>query len=235
MRAWPNHQYNSLAYNKMEQKLLQKKKEKGKIKLNAEQKMTLHALQKQKQVLEMKEWLFVIGFIGIASLLRVPMQIIPNAEPLTFFALLSGWLFGWKKGILAGASSLYLSNFFVFGGQGPWTVFQIIGYGLVGFMGSLLRKKATMFEVLVLTFIATLSLQLIFNLGWSIFIGFNFFAAMLTGLIFTAIHIISNLIFATLLPKARKMVYETGKFDEKELCTALIAELNSRMPKKHSS
>lgn len=221
----------------MEQKLLQKKKEKEKEKtgLNAEQKMALHALQKQKQILEMKEWLFVIGFIGIASLLRVPMQIIPNAEPLTFFALLSGWLFGWKKGILAGASSLYISNFLVFGGNGPWTIFQIIGYGLVGFLGSLLRKKATMLEVLSMSLIATLSLQLIFNLGWSIFIRLNFFAAMLTGLIFTAVHIASNLIFATALPKVRKMAYEKGKFDENELCTALIAELDSRMPKKHSS
>ena len=58
---------------------------------------------------------------------------------------------------------------------------------------------------------------------------------MLTGLIFTAIHIISNVIFATLLPKARKIVYETGKFDEKELCSNLIAELNGRMPRKQSS
>ncbi len=218
----------------MEQKLLQKKKEKEKekAKLNAEQRMALHALQKQKQLLELKEWMFVIGFIGIASLLRVPMQVIPNMEPLTFFALLSGWLFGWKKGILAGASSLYISNFLVFGGQGPWTIFQVIGYGLVGFLGSLLRKKATMAEVLILTFIATLSLQLIFNLGWSIFIGFNFFAAMLTGIIFTAVHIASNLVFATALPKVKKTVYEKGKFDEKELCTALIAELNGRMPAK---
>ena len=226
MRAW---------HDKMEQELLQKKKEKQKTKLNAEQKMALHALQKQKQILELKEWLFVIGFIGIASLLRVPMQIIPNAEPLTFFALLAGWLFGWKKGILAGTSSLYISNFLVFGGNGPWTIFQVIGYGLVGFLGSLLRKKATMFEVLSMAFIATLSLQLIFNLGWSIFIGFNFFMAMLTGLVFTAVHIASNLIFATLLPRIRKMVYETGKFDEKELCSNLIAELNSRMPRKQSS
>ena len=105
-------------HDKMDLKLLQKAKEKEKIKSHAIQKMALHALQKQMQILELKEWLFIIGFIGMASLLRVPMQIIPNAEPLTFFALLSGWLFGWKKGIIAGASSLYLSNFLVFGGQG---------------------------------------------------------------------------------------------------------------------
>jgi energy-coupling factor transport system substrate-specific component len=220
---------------KMELKLLHKRKSKANSKLDSKQKVALHALQKQMQVLELKEWLFVVGFAGAASLLRVPMQAIPNVEPLTFFALLAGWLFGWKKGIVAGVSSLYISNFLVFGGQGLWTIFQVAGYGLVGFFGSLLRKKSTLLEVLGITFIATISLQLIFNLGWSILIGFNVFAAILTGLIFTVVHVISNLIFAVFLPKVRKVIYEKGKFDEKELCSNLIAELNSRMRRKQGN
>lgn len=217
----------------MELKLLLKKKGKEKAGLNFEQKMALHALQKQKEIIEMKEWLFIIGFVGIASLLRVPMQVLPNVEPLTFFALLAGWLFGSKKGALAGVSSLYISNFLVFGGHGPWTIFQAFGYALVGFLGGLLRKKSGVVEVLSITLIATISLQLIFNLGWSIMIGFNFLAAMLTGAIFTIIHIASNIVFATLLPKARKLVYEKGRFNEKELCNDLIAQLADRVPKKH--
>lgn len=214
--------------------LKKKKKSLEKAGLKSEQKMALHALQKQKQILELKEWLFIMGFIGIGSLLRVPMQAFPNVEPLTFFALLTGWLFGWKKGAMAGASSLYISNFLVFGGQGPWAIFQVIGYGLVGFLGGFLRKKSTLLEVLLITLIATITLQLIFNLGWSIIIGFNFLAAMVTGFIFTITHVVSNLVFATLLPKVRKIVYESGKFDEKQLCANLIAELTNRVPKKHS-
>lgn len=218
----------------MELKLLLKKKEKRKVKdelkeeleLKPEQKMALYALQKQKQVLELKEWLLVIGFIGIASLLRVPMQVLPNVEPLTFFTLLTGWLFGSKKGALVGISSLYISNFLVLGGQGPWTIYQVIGYGLVGFLGGLLRKKSTILEVLTIALVATIILQLILNLGWSLMIGLNFFTAMITGLIFTIVHIVSNLIFATLLPKAKKFVYEKGKFNEKAICNELIAQLN---------
>ncbi len=209
-----------------------KQENKAEVKISPEQRMALHALQKQKQILELKEWLALIGFVGAATLLRPLMQAFPNVEPLTFFALLAGWLFGSRKGMMVGISSLYLSNFLVFGGQGPWTIFQLIGYGLVGFLGGLLRKKSSMLEVLAVTLIATISLQLIFNLGWSLMIGFNFLAVMMTGIIFTATHIISNLIFATLLPKARELVYEKGKFNEKELCDNLIAELNSRMPAK---
>ena len=223
----------------MELRLLTKKRSRKKIEakqeIAPEQKMALHALQKQKQALDMKEWLAAAAFVGIASLLRVMMQAFPNVEPLTFFALLSGWLFGSKKGALVGISSLYLSNFLVLGGQGPWTIFQIIGYGLAGFLGGMLRKKSSVWEVLAITLIATISLQLIFNLGWSLMIGINFLVAMITGLVFSVIHVVSNLAFATLLPKARKLVYEKFKFNERELCNALIAELNSRMPAKQHS
>ena len=223
----------------MEQKLLLKKKKKKEEKeeLKSEQKMALHALQKQKQILELKEWLFILGFIDAGSLLRVPMQAFPNVEPLTFFALLTGWLFGWKKGAMVGASSLYISNFLVFGGQGPWVIFQVIGYGLVGFLGGFLRKKSGIFSAMGLAFLATVMLQIILNIGWSFFIGFNFIAAMFTAIPFALIHIVSNTIFAAALPKVKKVIDKIGKFDEKKLCNDLMAKLNcklaGRMPKKH--
>ena len=220
----------------MELKLLLKKKKKIKEKVvqSSEQKMALHALQKQKQILELKEWLFIFGSIGVASLLRVPMQAFPNVEPLTFFALLAGWIFGWKKGALVGASSLYISNFLVFGGQGPWSIFQVIGYGLVGFLGGFLRKKSGIFSTMGLALIATIMLQMIFNIGWAIFIGFNFIAAMFTAIPFALIHIISNTIFAAGLPKANKLVNKIGGFNEKELCNTYINRITSKLSKKQS-
>ena len=215
-------------------KFKKKSKQKDKVTVKPDQKMALHALQKQMQIFELKEWLFIFGFIGAASGLRALMQGFPNVEPLTFFALLAGWLFGWKKGMLVGASSLYISNFLVLGGQGPWTIFQVLGYGLVGFLGGFLRKNSGIVRAMSIAFIATLMLQLIFNIGWSAVIGFNVIVAMFTGLPFTIIHVISNTIFAAGLPKAKKMVDKIGKFNEKELCTDLIAQLTSKLSKKQS-
>lgn len=200
--------------------------------LSPKQRIALHALQKQKQVIELKEWLFMLGFIGIASTLRVLMQPFPNVEPLAFFALLSGWLFGWKKGALTGISSLYLSNFLVLGGQGPWTIFQVLGYGLVGFLGGFLGKKAGILSTMLLAFGATLMLQIIFNIGWSVFMGFNVVLAMFTGLPFALVHIISNTAFAAGIPKAREVINKIGKFDEKELCNTYISSIISRVPKR---
>lgn len=231
----------------MQQKLKLKKKKKKEIiiveqKSKTAQRLALYALQKQLQILKLKEWLVLMGFIFGAALLRVPMQALPNVEPLTFFAILAGWLFGRKKGFLVGVSSLYISNFLVFGGQGPWTIFQVIGYGITGFLGGFLRKKATIIETVVLVLIATLIMQIIFNIGWGLMFGVNIFIAFLTAIPFTLTHLISNSIFALFLPKVRKIVYEKGRFNEKELCIALINRAHNypyinrlRHPKKATS
>ena len=195
---------------------------KSELDLGTNQKLALCTLQKQKQILELKEWLIMAGFVFSASILRVPMQVFPNVEPLTFFALLTGWLFGKKKGFLVGVSSLYLSNFMVFGGQGPWTIYQAIGFGVVGFLGGFLRKKAGILETVTLAFISTMFLQFLFNIGWSLTFGFNIILTMITGFIFAIVHVVSNVAFATMLPKAKKLIYEKGGFDEKELCNAYI-------------
>ena len=218
----------------MRQKLLLKKKSRGKQTIVVEQKsktsqkLALHALQKQLQLIELKEWLMVLSFIFGAALLRVPMQAVPSAEPLTFFAILAGWLFGKKKGFLTGASSLYVSNFLVFGGQGPWTLFQAISFGIAGFLGGFLRKKSTIIEVLVIVLLATVAFEIIMNVFSSFFFAGNIFLAFFTAIPFITVHIVSNSIFAVFLPKMKNYIYEKGKFNEKDVCAALINRLNAR-------
>ncbi|MBW2980063.1 hypothetical protein KY360_01425 [Candidatus Woesearchaeota archaeon] len=202
----------------------QKKKSKKKKVIVVEQKSTtaqkvaLHALQKQLQVLRLKEWLVLIGFVFGAALLRVPMQAVPSAEPLTFFAILSGWMFGRRKGFLAGASSLYVSNFLVFGGPGPWTIFQAIGFGIAGFAGGFLRKKSKILECLIIVAIATLIFETIMNLSSAMFFPASVLVLFFTAIPFTLTHLVSNSIFALFLPKAKELIYEKGNFNEREIC-----------------
>ena len=221
----------------MELQLLLKKKKKKELKaepkeeLNSKQKTALHALQKQLQVLKLKEWLLMFGFIGGAAMLRIPMQAVPSAEPLTFFAILAGWLFGRNKGFLAGASSLYISNFFMFGGQGPWTPFQALGFGIAGWLGGLLRKKASYLEIIAITVIGTLAFEIIMNAFTPLMIGTSIFIAFALALPFTIIHLVSNLIFSLALPSAKKFVEEKGGFNEKDICVNILSEygINSKL------
>ncbi|MCX6709808.1 MAG: hypothetical protein NTV63_02520, partial [Candidatus Woesearchaeota archaeon] len=126
------------------------------------ERLAFEAVSREIQVLRLREILVLSGFILGAAGLRATMQFLPSVEPLTFFAMLSGFLFGKKKGFIAGASSLYLSNFLVFGGQGPWTLFQALGFGIAGFLGGFLKgnpgrigKAALFAKVIFISFIST--------------------------------------------------------------------------------
>ncbi len=231
----------------MDQKLILKKKKKSKSEQKQElkpaQKLALHAVQKQLQLLKLEEWLVIIGFVFGGAALRVPMQAIPSAEPITFFAILSGWLFGKKKGFLTGASAGYLSNFFMFGGQGPWTIFQMLAWGTAGFLGGFIKnikpKKSyfvywlkAIIPVFLIAIVSTLIFEIIMNISWVLFFPYSIFALFLSGLPFLFIHLISNIIFSLFLPFARKIIYEKGRFNEIELCNSLINRVNSKF--KHS-
>jgi len=207
----------------MEQVLV---KEKNKVavknKLSVKQKLVERVLQKQVQIVKLKEWLAVGGFVLGAAALRSAMQIAPSVEPITFFALLGGWLFGKKKGFLIGAGALYASNFLVFGGQGFWTPFQALGFGLAGVLGGFLSKKAKLWSVFLMTLLATIVFEIIVNLGM-----FFLFPNLLAAIPFIIIHLVSNGVFSFLLPGAKNLVNTKGKFDQKEICNKLLQKFES--------
>ncbi len=227
----------------MKQKVVLKKKKKQKSEqkkeLKPEQKVALHAVQKQLQMLKLKQWLVVIGFVFGGAALRIPMQAVPSAEPITFFAILAGWLFGKKKGFVTGVAAGYMSNFFMFGGQGPWSLFQALGWGIAGFLGGFIRNikpsknyfmywARAIIPVLIIGVISTLVFDTIMNVSWVLFMPYSIFALFLSGLPFLLIHLVSNVIFASFLPFARKVVYEKGKFNEIEICKSVINRINSK-------
>ena len=74
------------------QKVVIKKKEK--LKEKSKDKLALHLLLKQLEIFKLKEYILLAGFMLGGALLRIPMQAVPSAEPITFFAMLAGWLFG---------------------------------------------------------------------------------------------------------------------------------------------
>ncbi|MBL7050977.1 hypothetical protein ISS04_02315 [Candidatus Woesearchaeota archaeon] len=225
----------------MKQKVVQKEKEKLKkenkvsTKLKGKERLALHLLLKQLDLLKMKEYLVLIGLMFGGALLRIPMQSVPSAEPITFFAILAGWLFGKKKGFLTGAGALYVSNFFMFGGQGPWTIFQALGFGVAGFFGGYLRKKAKWFEIMIVAGIATLAYEIIVNFGTLMFMPFSIFAIFFTALPFTLVHLVSNVIFSLGLGKAKTFVEEKGGFNEKKMCKDMIKILKNKNKNKTES
>jgi energy-coupling factor transport system substrate-specific component len=75
----------------------------------------------------------VATLAAIAALGRDAFAAVPDVKPITVIVLVSGIAFGAGPGFAVGAISGFASNFLL--GQGPWTPWQMLGWGLVGLIG----------------------------------------------------------------------------------------------------
>jgi len=76
----------------------------------------------------------VATLAAIAALGRDAFAAVPDVKPITAIVLVSGVAFGAGPGFAVGAISGFASNILL--GQGPWTPWQMLGWGLVGLIGS---------------------------------------------------------------------------------------------------
>ncbi len=188
------------------------------------QKLSFHSIQRHLSLLKFEEMLLIITFITAGVLGRILLQGLPSVEPITFFAILAGSLFGWKKGFFTGASSWYLSNFFVLGGHGPWTIVHSANGAIAGLLGGVFLQKPTYVKTVAIMAITTIIFEISINL-MSGLLFYGILISFLTAIPFTLVHITSNIAFSFLLPKTRKTIYEKGRLNEKEICKQLIEKI----------
>lgn len=78
--------------------------------------------------------LAVLCAIAVAS--RAALAWLPEFKPVTALVIVAGAAFGGESGFLVGAVSAFASNFFF--QQGPWTPWQMLAWGLIGFFAGML-------------------------------------------------------------------------------------------------
>lgn len=81
----------------------------------------------------------VLCALAVAS--RVAVAVIPSFKPTTAIIMLAGIALGPEAGFMTGAISAFASNFFF--SQGPWTPWQMMAYGIGGFLAGLLFRNRT--------------------------------------------------------------------------------------------
>lgn len=74
--------------------------------------------------------LAVMTAIAVAG--RAAFAALPECKPVAAVVILTAAAFGAEAGFVTGAASAFLSNFFF--GQGPWTPWQMFGFGVIGFL-----------------------------------------------------------------------------------------------------
>lgn len=132
---------------------------------------------------------------------------LPGFKPVTAIVTLSGIFMGAQSGFLVGSLSAIISN--IFFGQGPWTPYQMLAWGLIGMLAGLpglkmlLRKKVPLaifgvfsgiFYTVVLNIWSVISIDSTWN--WS-----RYLTAFGTSAPITAVYMISNVVFLLLTIK----------------------------------
>lgn len=79
----------------------------------------------------------VLCALGVAG--RAAFFMLPQFKPVTAIAIISGTAFGGETGFLVGAVTMLASN--VLFGQGPWTPWQMLAMGLIGFLAGVLNDR----------------------------------------------------------------------------------------------
>jgi len=142
----------------------------------------------------------VVALLGtLSALLRVPFAAIPNLQPSTYLVICSGYVFGPVAGFAVGALTAIVSNFFL--GHGPWTLFQVLAWGLAGATAVVLRRLPLRPAWLVLSgLIWGLLFGIIMNV-WT-WIGFvypltarTFLLTWAASVSFDGIHAVGNAFF----------------------------------------
>ncbi len=145
----------------------------------------------------------ILGAISAAS--RVPFAGIPSVQPSTFIIILTGYTLGSYAGFMVGMETALLSNFLL--GQGPWTPWQMLAWGLAGVFGAMLKflhgNKYEIYALMAFGFAYGYIYGIIMNLWyWLAFIYPHTLASFLMveslSVYFDTLHALGNLIFIDL-------------------------------------
>jgi len=147
--------------------------------------------------------LAILAVFGIAG--RVLLEPLPNVQPVTVIVLLAGIYYGAPRALaLAGIIAL-ISNVAVLG-HGPWTLFQVAGWGTVGLAGALFADRLLKDGELQLHRVAALAMISAITFNWivssSILLKTDVSMLapyLMNGLLYDLYHAVGNLVFVAWL------------------------------------
>ena len=133
-------------------------------------------------------------------------RFIPLFKPITAITIITGMYLGGETGFLVGSMSAVISNIFV--GQGPWTAFQMLAWGLIGLIAGLAAEPLKKHRSLLLAYgaVSGIAYSFIMDIWTTLWYsgGFDssvYLSALVTAIPYTVSYAVSNFIFLLLLAK----------------------------------
>lgn len=135
---------------------------------------------------------------------RIVFAVLPGFKPVTAVVIIAGVYLGKQSGFVCGALSALVSNFYF--GQGPWTPFQMLIWGITGVVAALASESLIKRKWLLVIFSALSGVifslfmdiyTVIWTLGqWS----FAFYiTAVMASFSYMAVYAASNVFFVVVI------------------------------------
>lgn len=147
----------------------------------------------------------IVILVALGSVGRIVFAFIPQVQPTTAIVIIAGATLGSTDGFMTGALCALVSNVIL--GQGPWTPFQMIAWGIVGALAGLISKikyGTTLPVMIVYSAVAAFIYSILVDVytvmtfweGMTLTYALTVFSA---GIVFNVSHMIGNVIFMLIL------------------------------------
>ena len=160
----------------------------------------------EKKKTRTRRMVIIAVMTALSVLGRFIFAVIPAFKPITAIVVISAIWLGPECGFMVGSLSALISNFYF--GQGPWTPFQMVAWGLLGVIAGLLSKPLKkspvalsiygLFAGIAYSCIMDIWTVMWFNDGfaWNLYI-----TALITAIPHIISYAVSNVIFLLTLGK----------------------------------
>ena len=172
-----------------------------------------------------KELTVLAVLVALSAVSRLIFVWLPAFKPITAITVIVAVCLGRQSGFAVGALSALLSNFWF--GQGPWTPFQMLAWGLIGYIAGLLSNPLRRSKILLCVYGAlsgvlySLTMD-VWTTVWAdgTFNVSRYLASVVTALPVTVSYAVSNVIFLLLLftpigDKLNRIKTKYGLFKER--------------------
>ena len=88
-----------------------------------------------------REVVMLAAMTSIAVAGRMMFFMVPQFKPSAAIVIITGIMLGKEAGFLCGALTAFVSDFFF--GQGPWTPWQMIGFGIIGLLSACIATDSS--------------------------------------------------------------------------------------------
>ena len=144
--------------------------------------------------------------VSVMTALCITGRFIPLFKPITALTIITAMYLGGESGFLVGAMAALLSNFYF--GQGPWTAFQMLAWGLIGLFAGYLAQPLKKHRALLLLYgvLSGLVYSMAMDvwtvmwygstLNWSVYLS-----AIIAALPHTILYALSNFAFLWFLAR----------------------------------